>query len=57
MFLRMAEAGIPIKSVNIGGMAFRTGKRQITKAVSVDDADVEAFKKLNEMELSWKSDR
>ena len=55
--LRMAEAGIPIKSVNIGGMAFRTGKRQITKAVSVDDSDVEAFKKLNEMELSWKSDR
>ena len=24
--LRMAEAGVPIKSVNIGGMAFKTGK-------------------------------
>ena len=45
----MAEAGVPIKSVNIGGMSFKTGKRQITKAVSVDDSDIEAFKKLNEM--------
>ena len=45
----MAEAGVPIKSVNVGGMAFKTGKRQITKAVSVDDDDVAAFKKLHEM--------
>ena len=47
--LRMAEAGVPIKSVNIGGMAFKTGKTQITKAVSVDESDIAAFKKLNEM--------
>ena len=37
-----------IKSVNIGGMSFHEGKRQITSAVSVDDKDVESFKKLNE---------
>ena len=30
--LRMAEAGVPIKSVNIGGMAFKTGKTQITRS-------------------------
>ena len=47
--LRMAEAGVPIKSVNIGGMAFKTGKTQITKAVSVDESDIAAFKKLHEM--------
>ena len=41
---RMAEAGVPIKSVNIGGMAFKTGKTQITKAVSVDESDIAAFK-------------
>ena len=29
--LRMAEAGVPIKSVNIGGMSFKTGKTQIKK--------------------------
>lgn len=38
-----------IKSVNIGGMAFKTGKTQITKAVSVDESDIAAFKKLHEM--------
>ena len=47
--LRMAEAGVPIKSVNIGGMAFKTGKTQITKAVSVDESDIAACKKLHEM--------
>ena len=47
--LRMAEAGVPIKSVNIGGMSFKTGKTQITKAVSVDESDIAAFKKLHEM--------
>ena len=43
------EIGVPIKSVNIGGMAFKTGKTQITKAVSVDESDIAAFKKLHEM--------
>lgn len=46
--LRMVEAGVDIKSVNIGGMAFKTGKKQVTSAVSVDDKDIEAFKKLHE---------
>ena len=46
--LRMVEQGVDIKTINIGGMSFKEGKRQITGAVSVDDADVEAFKKLNE---------
>lgn len=40
---------VPIKSVNIGGMSFKTGKTQITKAVSVDESDIAAFKKLHEM--------
>lgn len=46
--LRLVEAGVDIKSVNIGGMAFRQGKTQVNNAVSVDDKDIEAFKKLNE---------
>lgn len=46
--LRMVEAGVPITSVNIGGMSFKEGKRQITNAVSVNDEDVAAFKALNE---------
>lgn len=47
--LRMVEAGVGIKSINIGGMAFREGRTQVTKAVSVDNEDVEAFKRLHEL--------
>jgi len=46
--LRMVEGGVVIKSVNIGGMSFKEGKRQITNAVSVDAEDKEAFRKLHE---------
>jgi PTS system mannose-specific IIB component len=38
---------VNITTVNIGGMAFRQGKTQITNAVSVDEKDIEAFKKLD----------
>ena len=44
----MVEGGVAIKSVNIGGMSFKEGKKQITSVVSVDDTDIQAFKKLNE---------
>ncbi|WP_034915308.1 PTS mannose transporter subunit IIAB [Erwinia sp. 9145] len=45
---RLVEAGVKIPSVNIGGMAFRQGKTQVNNAVSVDEKDIVAFKKLNE---------
>lgn len=44
---RIVEQGVDIKSVNIGGMAFRQGKTQVNNAVSVDEKDIEAFRKLN----------
>lgn len=46
--LRMVESGVDIKSVNIGGISFKEGKRQINTAISVDDKDIESFKKLHE---------
>ncbi len=46
--LHMVEAGVDIKSINIGGMSFKEGKHQITGAVSVNDEDIASFKKLNE---------
>ncbi|MFD3157559.1 mannose/fructose/sorbose PTS transporter subunit IIB [Haloimpatiens sp. FM7330] len=46
--LRMVESGVDIKSVNIGGMSFKSGKKQITNAVSVDEKDIDSFKKLHE---------
>lgn len=45
---RLVEGGVKITSVNIGGMAFRQGKTQVNNAVSVDDKDVAAFRKLND---------
>lgn len=45
---RVVEGGVKITSVNIGGMAFRQGKTQVNNAISVDEKDIEAFKKLNE---------
>lgn len=44
--LEMVENNIPINSINIGGMQFKDGKNQVTKAVSVDGEDVSAFRKL-----------
>jgi len=44
---RVVEGGVKITTVNIGGMAFRQGKTQVNNAVSVDEKDIEAFKKLN----------
>lgn len=46
--LRVVEGGVPFKSVNVGGMCFKEGKTLITQAVSVDQKDVDAFRKLYE---------
>lgn len=44
---RAVERGMRITSVNIGGMAFRQGKTQVTNAVSVDQQDIAAFRRLH----------
>jgi len=49
--LRLVEAGIGIKTVNIGGMSFKEGKTQLTTAVSVNDQDIKAFKALNDKNI------
>lgn len=46
--LTLIDGGIPIDKVNIGGMSFSQGKTQLTKAVSVNEEDRTAFKKLHE---------
>lgn len=45
--LRVVEGGIKIKSVNIGGMAYRDGKIQVNNAISIDNEDIEAFNQLS----------
>ena len=47
--LKLAEGGVSIKQLNIGNMHMSEGKRQVATTVAVDEADVNAFKKLKEM--------
>ena len=47
--LTLAKGGVPIKKVNIGNMHMSEGKRQVATSVAVDDADVAAFRELQEM--------
>ncbi|HDT3149337.1 TPA: PTS mannose transporter subunit IIAB [Morganella morganii subsp. morganii] len=49
--LRLVEDGVEIKSVNIGGMAFHEGKKQVNNAVSIDENDIVAFKALNDRNI------
>lgn len=46
--LALVIGGIIIHKVNIGGMSFGQGKMQLTKAVSIDEQDKSAFKKLHQ---------
>lgn len=53
--LTLLKAGLDIKSINIGGMAYRDGKKMITSAVAVDEKDIEAFKLLIKWEWNLMS--
>jgi mannose/fructose/N-acetylgalactosamine-specific phosphotransferase system component IIB len=44
--LSLYEAGAPIKSINLGGLHFRSGRVQVLKGISLDDQDVKALKQL-----------
>ncbi|MFP3019442.1 MAG: PTS mannose transporter subunit IIAB [Arsenophonus sp.] len=47
--LKIVEGGVKIKSVNIGGMAYRDGKIQVNNAISIDSKDIDAFNKLSKL--------
>ena len=47
--LRMVQGGVDIKSINVGGMCYKDGTKQITNALCMSEADIESFKKLNEL--------
>lgn len=46
--LTLVNNGIDIHSINVGGMAYKRGKKQISDAISVDKNDIVAFNQLNE---------
>lgn len=46
--LRVIEGGVEIDEVNVGSMAHSEGKVMINNVLSVDEEDVEAFKKMRD---------
>ena len=47
--LTLVKGGVPIRRVNIGNMHMSEGKRQVATSVAVDDADLAAFKELQDL--------
>jgi PTS system mannose-specific IIB component len=47
--LRLLTAGVRFLSVNVGGMHFSQGKRQILRNLCVDDSDLAALKEIDRM--------
>ena len=47
--LALVKGGVPITRISIGHMQAGEGKHPITPAVAVDDADIAAFKELQEL--------
>lgn len=47
-FLTLVKGGVPVERINVGNIHYTEGKRQIAKNVSVDEADIAAFRGLNE---------
>lgn len=44
--LKLVEGGVPITVINVGNMHFVSHKKQVSKVISVDDDDIQAFKAL-----------
>lgn len=44
--LRLVEGGVKIDKVNVGGMIFEEGRKQITRSVSAAPEDIDAFRQL-----------
>ncbi|UOQ91948.1 PTS N-acetylgalactosamine transporter subunit IIB [Halobacillus shinanisalinarum] len=49
--LTLKEGGVPIDHLNIGNMHYEEGKSQISSTVSVNEKDIESFKRLGELKV------
>ncbi|OCN04522.1 hypothetical protein A4S06_02605 [Erysipelotrichaceae bacterium MTC7] len=47
VLVKMMNNGVAFDSINVGGIYFKEGRRQLSKTVYVDDAMIEDFKKLD----------
>jgi mannose/fructose/N-acetylgalactosamine-specific phosphotransferase system component IIB len=51
--IRLIEGGVPVHEVNIGGMHFCEGKRQILPFVCVNPLDIEHLRTLDRMGINF----
>lgn len=51
--LKVIEAGVSIKTINIGSMAHSVGKVQVNKVISMDRDNIETFKKLKQLGIGF----
>ena len=51
--LRVVEAGVKIKEVNVGSLAHSTGKVVVSKALSMGHEEVAAFEKLKDLGVTF----
>ncbi len=49
--VKLVEGGVPLKTLNIGGMQYREGKVQINKAVFITEEQARAFERLDELHV------
>ena len=49
--LRFLKRGVSMHSINVGGMHFTEGKKQILKNVSVDKDDIDALLSISELNI------
>ncbi len=52
--LQAVTDGLEVKEINVGGLRYQPGKRQIMKAVSIDAQDSDFFRKLIERGIAVK---
>lgn len=45
---RTIKAGIPIDSLNIGGVSYKEGKKKLTKAIFLSQAEADSLKRLGD---------
>lgn len=55
--LKLVKGGVPITKVNVGNMHMHDGKRQVATSVAVDDADVAAFKEMQDLGVTLEIQR
>ncbi|WP_150540262.1 PTS mannose transporter subunit IIAB [Actinobacillus vicugnae] len=45
--LTLIEGGVPLTTINVGGISHKEGKQMVSHAVAVDQKDIEAFKAID----------